>query len=209
MEQFLPLLLIPIMSLLARQSGGGAGAAWLVYQVGTHFGAKAGKFASNIPEILWALTIAAVTCYAFHGSIWNFLFFAVWSYIFMQVGHGNAYHDGMYPDAQPDRWQTLDWLVRPFTAVWRITWQVDGHEKTIFKKTGLAARSKWYCRIFMGVKGLLIGAPMLYFGLPLIILWPLGYAIGFRYLKKDSGPAEYITGAFAGACLAAAAIITH
>ncbi len=205
--QYASFLLIPWMSWMASMSGGNNGAVWLVQTIGTKFGAKAGKFASNIPEILWALTIAAVTTAVFHGSVWNFLFFAVWSYTFMQIGHGNAFHDGMAQHAAKDRWQSLDYIIRPIFCRWRLTWAVDdGHEFSFFKNEGFEPRSTWYCRAFMALKGFLIGFPMLAYGLPLIVLWPFGYCLGFRILKSDSYYAELFTGGAAGACLVAAAL---
>ena len=115
----------------------------------------------------------------------------VWSFFAMETGHGNAFHDGMGEHNYPDRWQTLDYIVRPIT-----------------NRLGFAPRSKWYCRIFMGVKGLFIGLPLGWAALPLFVLWPLAYAIGFRYLRSDSEPAEWISGGFAGMLIGVVLYIT-
>lgn len=52
----------------------------------------------------------------------------------------------------------------------------------------------WFC---MGTKGLMIGLAAGPFGLVLAGLWPLAYSLSFRFWK-DSAPAEWMTGAFAG-----------
>jgi hypothetical protein len=51
-----------------------------------------------------------------------------------------------------------------------------------------------YCRLYMGVKGFLIGLPV--GGLPLAILWPLGYELGHRSGREDL--IEFLAGSGAG-----------
>lgn len=160
----LDFLLIPAMAALSRAAGGGL---------------FADKVWSRLPEILFAVPFG-VAAWQASGSIWCGIASWVWSYFAMETGHGNAYHMGFTEKDFPDRWQTLDYIVRPITG-----------------RLGFAPRSAGYCWVFMGLKGLLIGIPAGPVGLALALLWPLAYYVGFKY-KKDSAPSEWISGAFAG-----------
>lgn len=180
--KYILMLLVPWMSFLASAAGGNSGASWLVYRVGTSFGAFWGSAASRLPEIVWAISIAAVSTLVF-GLGWYGALVFIPAYLAMETGHGNAFHDGVAEKLFSDRWQTLDYIVRPITNLLKF-----------------APRSKWYCRVFMGIKGLLIGAPILWFGIPLVVLWPAAYAISFR-TKGDSEYAELISGACMGLML--------
>jgi hypothetical protein len=186
------LIFLGLMATLARQAGGGAGASWLVYHVGTRFGAFWGSFASRLPEIVWALVFTIVSVNLFELSPWpSALPIAIIAYLAMETGHGNAYHMGFAETTFPDRWQTLDYVVRPIMR--GITW-VAAYAGLILS---LRPRSPIYCWLFMGLKGLLIGLPLGIYGLPLAILWPLAYYISFR-LTRSSETAEWLSGGFAG-----------
>lgn len=199
-------LLIPWMSFLARQAGGGAVATWLVYHVGTKFGAFWGSFASRVPEIIWAITIAVMLYLRLPEivHVWSAFdifglhipavdlpswviasFAAVWSYIAIELGHGTFFAMKGYdsPD-NPARKQTTEYVIQP-----------------IYELLGGDKHDPLYSWINMGFKGLLIAAPTLPYGAPLVIGWPVAYWIAFRLLKKDSAPAEMISGAFMGGVL--------
>lgn len=110
-----------------------------------------------------------------------------WSYIWMQTGHRAILHWGMEPIRDPDRKQFLtpfvDWLA---------------------KRLGIVKNSTPYCRLFMAVKGFLIGLPV--GGVVLAVLWPLAYEIGARLRGKVKFDphivAEVLAGAGAGLAIA-------
>lgn len=180
------LLLIPVMGFLASASGGNSGAQLLTTWVEKHFGPFWRSAASRLPEIVWAIVIALVSNELFDLG-WYAVGVAVYSYIAMELGHGNAFHDGTAETAFPDRWQTLDYIVRPIT-----------------NRLGFAPRSMWYCRTFMFVKWTLIGLPIGVFA-PLVgIAGAAAYAVGFRVLRSDSEPAEWLSGLCFGAFMALA-----
>jgi hypothetical protein len=106
-----------------------------------------------------------------------------WAWVMFNTGHGNAYHMGFEEHSYADRPQTLDKLVRPVT-----------------NQLGLKPRSAGYCWAFMGLKGLLIGLPLLPFGVLLAVTWPLSYYLSFRF-TKSSELAECLSGASAGAVI--------
>lgn len=55
----------------------------------------------------------------------------------------------------------------------------------------------WVC---MGIKGIMIGLPIMPFGLALGLLWPASYAVSFKY-TQSSALAEYLRGYFTGVIL--------
>lgn len=158
-------LLIPLMAFLARASGGGiklpAAVAWA-------------------PEALFALVIGIVA-YKIHGPVWGCIGAAT-SYIFMQTGHGIAYHMGRNPkSAQGLRKQTLSIIVDP-----------------ICKALGWTLGERPYCYLFMGLKGLGIGLAVAPWGLLMALLWPLAYDIG---RIRNNETAEFLSGAAMGGVL--------
>jgi len=162
------LLLIPLMAILARQAGGGMGAQHLHSKL------------TWLPEALFALVIGIVA-YKIHGPVWASVG-ALTSYIFMQTGHGIAYHMGRNPKAaQGTRKQTLSIIVDP-----------------ICKALGWTLGERPYCYLFMGIKGLLIGLAVAPWGLLMAILWPLAYDIG---RIRNNETAEFLSGAFMGGVL--------
>lgn len=176
------------LAFLARQAGGGDAGMWLVYQVGTRWGSWWGSAASRFPEFLFALHFA-VTAYERTGSIACAAGVLLTTYAAMELGHGNFMADGVAEHDFPDRasslekWTGLHWLL---------------------PRLGLAARSKWYSRILMALKGGLIGAGLGWWALLLAPLWALAYALCFQPQKhkppmqRSSEIAEWISGAFAG-----------
>lgn len=139
------------------------------------------KAISWLPKILWGLAIALAVAYHTDSALF-FLIAWVWAWFSVKAGHGNAYHDGTERDTFPDRFQApIDYVVRPVCKL--LKWEVRGTA---------------YCRLFMATKGLMIGLPMLPYGLLLAPAWAASYWISFRVLKRGSMPAEWISGAAAG-----------
>lgn len=171
-------ILLPIlsMSVLARMSGGGI--------------LPLPRALQRLPEVLFAGGISGGV-YALHASLPLSLLALVWSYWWMETGHGTAFTMGRHPEtAQSDRKQFLSPVIDP-----------------ICRAVGAPLGGSFYCWLFMGLKGLLIGLPCFPFGLLLAWLWPLGYEIGwttrdhFPEITKKVAPTEigeYLTGYFAG-----------
>lgn len=128
-----------------------------------------------LPKKLTWLPEAAFACcfgYALHPIIGPYALIAIaWSYIWMQSATAPGLHwgDGSY---NPDRTSTLKPLV---------DWLSPWHPSTVE-----------YCRVYMAVKGFLIGLPV--GGIPLAILWPLGYELG----RGNNTARELLSGFGAG-----------
>ncbi|MDP7142702.1 MAG: hypothetical protein QGH69_05250 [Alphaproteobacteria bacterium] len=99
-----------------------------------------------------------------------------WSYIWMQTGHANALPWGK-GGHDPERTNTLSPIIKWLSDRLRVEYY-----------------STNYARLFMAVKGCLIGLPV--GGLTLLIGWPLGYEIGSR--AGNHAVAEVAAGCFAG-----------
>lgn len=128
-----------------------------------------------LPELFFA---AGFGLAAFqYGGLAAAVIATAWSYIWMQTGHGTVLQWGRDPSQAEGRTQTLtpvvNWLAERF---------------------GFTLGDVNYCRLFMAVKGFLIGLPV--GGLPLAILWPLAYEIGVRVKRHEVS--ELLSGAFAG-----------
>lgn len=179
---FKALVTIIYMAVASRMSGGGLGAEILPSRD------EGGKMPFNmtwLPEVFFALgfgiTLANV------APIWCGALAAAWSYIWMQTGHGAVLHWGKLDEYDPTRKQTLSPVV---------DW--------IAQRIGIVSDTEVnYCRLFMAVKGFLIGLPV--GGVVLAILWPLGYEIGARLRGKISSDphavAELVSGAGAGVAI--------
>lgn len=187
------------MALLSRMAGGGLGAHHLdKYKL------------TWLPELLfaWFFGFAAAAEFDAEAKSLAFIVGALWSYIWMQTGHGVVLPWGKALGFEHrNRTQTLSPVVDFIADRLKIQkTQADGYSRT-----------RNYCRLFMAVKGFLIGLPA--GGLPLAILWPLGYEIGNRYGEwarphiarkyKAAAIAEFLAGAGAGVtvCLALASTI--
>ena len=161
MNWFLSLGLLLYTGITSRQSGGGFGAQYLPSKLTwvpeVFFAIPFGLPIALLlyPIIGWYAAIPAVLCF-------------VWSYMWMQSATAPGLHWGR-GGYNPNRTSTLkpfvDWLNTLTFRKWKIGPHYD---------PSTAA----YCRLYMGVKGFLIGLPV--GGLPLAILWPLGYEIGDR-----------------------------
>lgn len=135
-------------------------------------GMFASKLPSTLPEVLLAIIGATAWSYCHEWSYWGILAApCFWAAI--ERGHGNAYHMGTLQFEYEPRYQTLDQIVMPICRLF-----------------GWKSRSKEYCWLFMGLKGLLIGAWLFPVGLILAYTWPKSYLISFQR-TKDSALAEW------------------
>lgn len=129
-----------------------------------------------VPEIIFGLCFGVANYLAFE-NVWLALAVWVWCYAWMETGHGTVLSWGLNPDdATGARRQTLTPVV-----------------EFICRKLGVPFGSVNYCRIFMAVKGFLIGLPV--GGIVLAVLWPLAYETGERLRKHEVS--EFTSGAFA------------
>lgn len=148
-----------------------------------------------LPELLFACGFAfALEGYFFEGATFTgFVFYmgvVAWVYGWMQTGHGTVlpWGDGEAP-SDPERQQTLSSVVDCLAKRLRIT---------KFKENGTHCTVA-YCRLFMAVKGFLIGLPTGPGALVLSFLWPAAYEIGARLRYKVKFDPNMITELLAGA----------
>lgn len=144
------ILLIVYMSVTSRLSGNGFGSKWGM---------------SYIPEVLFSLPFGIAAAYAvshiaaFPWVIFSLIVGSVWSYAWMQSGTWPILPWDVEGQRNPDRSSTL----KPF-----VDWAA--------KKLKIEFDSEAYAWLYAATKGFLIGLPV--GGIPLAILWPLGYEIG-------------------------------
>lgn len=159
------LLLIPVMAFLHYWAGGN------IFPLPKKF--------SWIPEAIMGLIIAgAVSLH--YGNWWIFAPVSVFSFFMINLGHGTIYKMTGWQSSDPNRKQTLEYVVR------------------LFYKDIHTPLYSWLC---MGFKGFLIGLPLFPLGLSLSILWPVAYYLGNVKLGHNKW-AEAISGVFLGICLA-------
>ncbi len=160
------LLFIGWMAFLSRAAGGGWPAPWLKDKTGW----------DGEPELFFGMTFAVIIL-QITGQFWLACIVTLWSYAWMETGHGDVLQWGDGTRGSSSR-HPLCFVVDPAA-----------------KLLGFKPYDINYCRLFMSVKGFLIGLPV--GGLPLAILWPLSYEIGHRVRKPD-GLDEMLAGASAG-----------
>lgn len=183
------ILCVLIGAALCRMSGGGLGAKYL-NKKGKEEGIMPINL-SSLPEICLSALVGGIGA-VYLGNLIGIepwvvaLFTSAWFYAWFQTGHGAILHWGLEKVTEPDRRQTLTPVVDYIALV-----------------LGVEKNSTNYCRLFMAVKGLLIGLPILAF--PLIVLWPLAYEVGARLRGKikfdPHAAAELLSGAFLGFCV--------
>lgn len=174
------MFLIIYMAFMASMSGGSFPGSQCLNKRGAvdeHGNDKGGKLPFNgtwIPELLFALPFGGCASLFYTDIIAVLIALAAgtaWSYFFMQRGHGVVLPWG--DEAKPGnrtRSQTLDKISDPLAKLFRIKkWKPDGYSRTVE-----------YCRLFMAVKGFLIGLPTGPGAIVLTVLWPLSYEIGHR-----------------------------
>ena len=144
-------------------------------------------------QIVFSLAFGAASAHLHHGIEWAPL--GVISGIAMARGVGNFMHDGVAEKDFPDEPEQLE-------RITGLHW--------LLPRLGMPSRSKWYCRVMMGIRWGLIASPALQFGLPMVILGPFAYAVCFQpqkavtRMKRSSLVAEWLVGPFAAACAVAA-----
>lgn len=177
------LLYCLVTAFLARASGGGFGAQKLNKKgavddaTGKDEGGIMPIDISFMPEVFFGFSFGFAHYLAFDSFLLYGLVSA-WSYIWMETGHGTVLQWGNDPAAaQGERRQTLTPVV-----------------EFLSDRLGFVYGDRNYCRLFMAVKGFLIGLPV--GGLPLAILWPLAYET--KLWTKNHALTEIISGVFAG-----------
>lgn len=161
--------IIIYMAIMARLSGSGFGQKWNV---------------SWLPEVLFAHAIGTAFGYVLVQHIGpNWATFAgcigwAWSYAFMQSG----------------TWIFLKWTAHEPNRLRKSTLKpiID----FIAKRFGYELGDEGYSWIAAGVKGFLIGLPV--GGIPLAILWPLGYELGSHMKIYKDESKEIFAGVGAG-----------
>lgn len=166
----LSLLLIVYMGFFGRMSGAD----------GTIFSKKFKVWKWEIgfgfvPEMLFALPFGVLTALMYakmmsvDPSAWVGLFGWVWAWVFMETGHGVVLQWGDNPAAaQGTRTHKLQLIVNPLA-----------------ERFGFTLGDRNYCRLFMAIKGFMIALPS-GAGVPMLVLWPLGYEIGCRLRNRVS-----------------------
>lgn len=153
--------LLPILgAVLARQSGGGLGAG-ILGEKGVDRGGKLLIDLTFLPELLFA---GCFVCFALQPeNPWIITACVAWSYIWMQTGHGTAFHMGVAPHhAQGLRKQTLSAVIDPIC--YRFQWKLG----------------EWqYCWMFMALKGMLIAAPLALSASPWLVLFGLTFPVAY------------------------------
>lgn len=158
------MITIILAAILGRQAGGGLGADWLTQRVRAKFGSFTGSLVSRAPELVFTALLIYL------GGI-SWLWF-VPLYFVIETGHGNAYHDGVEKDRFDDRFQTLDYIVRPLCRFLQPR----------FPSLDFSPRGTHYCRLFMFAKGVLIGLPFGFIAPLAGIVWAGSYTFGWRVL---------------------------
>ena len=176
LEIFATVLMVLLMAALARMAGGGK----LIPMPPN---------AEKLPEFLFAAAFGMAS-YLAVPSLTLAAASLAWSFLWMETGHGTAFHMGRRPDiAQSGRRQFLN---LPIDA--------------LCKALRMPLGGRFYCWAFMGLKGALIGLPVFPLGLWLGLLWPAGYEVGRLMVDykicKDGRWCEYLSGGGAGMVVA-------
>jgi hypothetical protein len=151
-------LFILWMGFLSRAAGGGFGASYLDKEKGLNL--------SMLPELLFGLSLGIAYMIIFKNPYIAGIV-SIWCYAWMETGHGTVLQWGDNPSAARGlRRQTLTPVVEWFS------------DRLGFYYGGIN-----YCRLFMFVKGFLIGLP--FGGLPLAVLWTLSYETGHRLQRNE------------------------
>lgn len=166
-------LIIPLMMFLGR----GAGSNLL--------GLK------TVWGLLFALPIALASMAMFALPWWGFIIAFVVAWRGFEFGHGTffamrGYYDGDSKEGDKPRIQTLEKMFRP-----------------LYVAVGGNITHPMYSWVMMGVKGFIIGLPLLWWAIPLAVLYPTAYWYGFK-VEKNKSIAELISAMAVGAivCLA-------
>jgi len=136
---------------------------------------------SMLPEILFGAAFGAAF-YIVTGWALAALACAIWSYLWMETGHGPVLQWGRNPAAaQGTRRQRLTPLVNAMCK--GISIPVTKKKSIQIHGLGYEIGGVEYCRLFMAVKGFLIALPV--GGILNAFLWPACYEIGNGRLKEQ------------------------
>lgn len=186
MMEYLWLLLVPVMAIISRASGSDDrfGTLWTGW--------------SGFPELLYGI-IFAQAGYLITGNWWLALILGIVSWRAMETGHGTFYdmqgwrgEDGPPNFGTPEkpRYCDLDYILVP-----------------LFKIAGRNPKAPEYSWIAMGLKGLLIGLPLLTFASLQSVLFVSAYAVNRAYMPNRPELAEWTAGMAAGLTIAVALIV--
>lgn len=184
--EYLWFLLIPVMAILSRASGsdGRFGTLWTSW--------------SGFPELAYGIVFANA-CYLLTHNWWLALILGVVSWRGMELGHGTFYDmqgwrgaDGPphFGSKDKPRMQGIDYIVLP-----------------VFRALGVDPRQPAYSWAAMGIKGLVIGLPLLAFAPLQSMLFVSAYAINRKWMPARPELAEWTAGAAAGFVIALALIV--
>lgn len=178
--------LLAFMGITSRQAGGGFGAhrlpRWLTW----------------LPEVLFAIPFGLPLFLLLVPHVGSLAllpaFLAVaWSYLWMQSATAPGLHWGK-GGYNPNRTSTLKPYVDFLNNLRVGKWSIG---------PGYDPSTAQYCRLYMSVKGFLIGLPV--GGIPLAVFWPLGYELGHRTGKEDL--IEFFAGIGAGVAVGLALLV--
>lgn len=177
-------ILIPIMAILSRASGsdGRFGTLWTGW--------------SGLPELLYG-AVFGCCCYAVTNNYWLSLALAIISWRGMELGHGTFYN--------MKGWQGIEMgtQIKPRMQ------ELDYPLLFLFSLFHADPQKPIYSWIAMGIKGLLIGCPLLAFAPLQSVLFVFAYAVNRRYFAGRPELAEWTAGAGAGVTCALAIYFAH
>lgn len=149
----------------------------------THGGGLIPKFPKSILKVMFG-AMFGIACFLLTGNVFISALGALVSSFSYALGHGTFYGMKGYESSNLERIEKIEYVVRP-----------------IFKFLKLNIYSSLYSWICMGIKGLLIGLPLLYLAPLMAVLWPTAYWIGRIVEDENNEVAEYLSGLFAGTLL--------
>lgn len=210
---FYKLLFIGALTVLARMAGGGLGARILgkkgkLDDNGNDAGGRMPVGLGFLPEVVFGilfgvgfyqLTLAIPFLADLPHEIRVLWAMAAggWSYAWMETGHGIVLLWGRDVNKQGYAQDVVNRILEDAkTRTQTLKPVVDFLAKKLHIEPKLpdGTYTVQYCRLFMSVKGFLIGLP--FGGIPFIIAWPLSYEIGVRV--KSHPVSEMLTGFFSG-----------
>lgn len=155
--------------------------AWLIIPYMSFVARMHGSAWCNIPAFMVAFLFTIPVGLLAYPNYIVVLMIWIWSSAWFQTGHGTALAMGRQPSvAQSGRKQFLSPVIDRLCELFN---QPLG--------------GKFYCWMFMGLKGFLIMPP-------LALLWPIAYEFGWQYNERvnnkidPTAMGELISGAFAG-----------
>lgn len=174
---FLALGLLLYCGITSRQSGGGLGAQYLPEKL-TWVPEAFFSLPFGLPALLWLYPVLGL--YALIPATCA----VIWSFAWMQSSTAPGLHwgRGAYNPSRTSRLKPfVDWINTLVVSKRRIG--PNYHPSTAD-----------YCRLYMAVKGFLIGLPV--GAIPLAVLWPLGYDLGDKL--NSNAIREFLAGVGAG-----------